>query len=669
MTPEQPRGVFITGTDTAVGKTVAAALLTLALDAAYWKPVQSGACEGDEAAAVQSMTGLPAARFHRPAYSFAAALSPHAAARYENTVIDLARIALPKSDRFLVVEGAGGVLAPLSDTASMVDLLSHLGLPVLVVARSALGTINHTLLTLEALERRGVRVLGLLLNGPPNPGNRAALEQFCRAPVLAEIPHLPDLAPATLGAAAQGLAALRQLFLTVAPDRPDAISDAIVELDSQHVWHPFTQAATAPPLLEIVSAAGSTLYGKDGRQYQDLVSSWWVTTHGHCHSAIAAAVAAQAATLDQALFADFTHAPAARLAAALCARLPASLTRVFYSDDGSTAVEAALKMAHQYWRNRVGPGKAPRDRFIALRGGYHGDTVGAMSLGFSSGFYDGYAALTFGVDFASFPATWLGDEHAAEREAAALAELEALLQAGAGRVAAIVLEPLIQGAAGMRMCRPEYLRAVAALARGYDVLLIFDEVMTGFGRTGTLFAMEQAGVAPDIVCLSKCLTGGFLPLAATVASEAVFAAFRGPTFEKAFAHGHSYTANPLGCAAALASLELFEREATLTRVASIGRLHNARLARLASHPAVQQPRTRGVIAALDIAPDGKGATAGYDAALGRRLKAFFLERGLFVRPLGNVFYLLPPYCVSDETLHRAYDVLEEFLDHFNIEKF
>jgi adenosylmethionine-8-amino-7-oxononanoate aminotransferase len=660
----KPRALFITGADTSVGKTMVSALLALALDADYWKPVQSGARDEDETSTVAALTGLPPERLHAPVYSLAEPLSPHEAARRDRVVLRLERIVPPESPRMLLVEGAGGILAPLRDGSEdqgaasplcMADLARHLGTPVLVVARSGLGTLNHTLLTLEALERRGLRVLGIVLNGPPHPENRMALERLARVPVLAEIPTFPDLQPEILTAFARGaddpFQRVREAFCA------EMTREQQSRTGERHIWRPFTQAENAPPPIKLVAASGSRLFAEDGRVFEDLVSSWWVTTHGHCHPAIAGAVSSQANTLDQALFADFSHAPAERLAEALCARLPASLTRVFYSDDGSTAVEVALKMAHQYWRNRLGPDAPPRDRFIAMQGGYHGDTVGALSLGFSSGFYDGFQSLAFSVDFAPFPATWIGDQDAPEKEAEALEALKMLFEDGQGRIAALLMEPLLQGASGMRVCRAEFVRAVAELARAHGALLIFDEVMTGFGRTGAFFAMERAGVTPDIVCLSKCLTGGFLPLAATVASEEIYDAFRGPTFERAFAHGHSYTANPLGCAAGLASLELFEKEGTLERIATINALHRARLARLSGAPFVARTRTLGVMAAVELT----GPERGYDARLGRRLKRFFLERGLFVRPLGQVFYLLPPYCVSDATLRRAYDTLEEAL--------
>ena len=421
----------------------------------------------------------------------------------------------------------------------------------------------------------------------------------------------------------------------------------LLALDRRHIWHPFTQAETAPPPLAVKSARGAVLTLADGREVIDLISSWWVTLHGHAEPTIARAIAEQAARLEQVIFADFTHEPAVRLAARLAGLLPAGLERVFFSDDGSTAVEVALKIALQSWRNRGQPG---RSRILAFEGGYHGDTFGAMAAGQGSGFYEPFRSLLFPVDLLPYPATWIGDAEVEAKEAAALAALDRHLDAHGADTAALIMEPLVQGAGGMRMCRPEFLRAVAARLAAAGVLLILDEVMTGFGRTGTLFACQHAGVTPDLICLSKGLTGGFLPLSATVCRQELYEAFRGAGFDRAFAHGHSFTANPLGCAAALASLDLLQDPAAAAARARIEARHRDWLAGLAGHPRFACPRVLGTIAAIDLAGDD----AGYGSAAAPRLKRYFLERGLLIRPLGPVIYLLPPACIGDEQLARAY---------------
>jgi adenosylmethionine-8-amino-7-oxononanoate aminotransferase len=430
--------------------------------------------------------------------------------------------------------------------------------------------------------------------------------------------------------------------------------DELLALDRRHVWHPFTQAKTAPDSVLIRSGKGAVVYGADGKEYLDLISSWWVNLHGHAHPYIADAIAEQAHKLEQVIFAGLTHEPAVRLAQRLTSLLPDDLNRVFYSDDGSTAVEVALKLALQYWRNL---GRPERRRYLAFEGGYHGDTVGAMSVGVSSGFYAPFEDLLFEVDVLPFPETWEGDAAVAEKEDRCLSALEAYLDRRGDETAAAIIEPLVQGVGGMRMCRAEFLQALVQKLRAAGVLVIFDEVMTGFGRTGDLFACLKAGVTPDLICLSKGLTAGFLPLAATVCRDPIYEAFLDTGFDKAFAHGHSFTANPLGCAAGLASLDLLMKEETRARIAAIEARHRKHMARLAHHPKVTRPRVTGTIAALNVEVEDSG----YAAAIGPRLKAFFLENGLLLRPLGEVIYFLPPYCISDSQLDRSYDTLERAL--------
>ena len=434
----------------------------------------------------------------------------------------------------------------------------------------------------------------------------------------------------------------------------DTIALDTVALDRRHVWHPFTQAQTAPEPLAVTRGEGVSLFTEDGREILDLISSWWVNLHGHAHPAIAGAIAEQAHKLEQVIFADFTHSPAARLAARLAEVLPGDLSRVFFSDNGSTAVEVALKLAWQYWRNK---GEGQRRRFLAFEGSYHGDTFGAMAAGVGSGFYEPFHDLLFAVDRMPYPATWDGDPEVEAKEAAALDWLDHWLAANGAEMVAVIIEPLVQGAAGMRFCRPEFLRAMAARVRVAGALVIFDEVMTGFGRTGALFASEKAGVAPDLICLSKGLTGGFLPLSVTACGEAVYEAFKGAGFDRAFAHGHSFTANPLGCAAALASLDLTTSAETAANLKRIEERHRAAIAGLSGHPKLSRGRVMGTIAAIEVTD-----AQGYTAAVGQTLKRFFLERGLLLRPLGPVIYLLPPYCVTDGQLDRAYAAIREAAD-------
>ena len=415
--------------------------------------------------------------------------------------------------------------------------------------------------------------------------------------------------------------------------------------DKGAIWHPFTQHALGIPEIRIAHAEGATLYTDDGRAILDAISSWWVNLHGHGHKHIARAVADQAAKLDQVIFAGFTHDPAERLAAKLLSLAPEGLEHVFFSDSGSTAVEVAIKMAVGCWHNR---GHARR-RVIALEHAYHGDMFGAMSVGQRGLFNAAYEEMLFEVSYLPFPA------RGAEQRT--IDALEQLLRSQPNAFAALIVEPLVLGAGGMRMYAPGVLAEMAALCRHHDVFLIADEVMTGFGRTGTMFACEQAGIAPDLMCLSKGLTGGFLPMGATLASGAIYDAFYSSDRAKTFFHSTSYTGNAIACAAALASLEIWEREPVAARIEAIGKHHAQAVARFRARPQVRDVRTCGTISAIELeVPDG-----GYFAELGPTLNRFYLERSVLLRSLGNVVYVLPPYCTTVAELDRIYDTIDDSL--------
>ena len=437
--------------------------------------------------------------------------------------------------------------------------------------------------------------------------------------------------------------------------RQGAVTAAeVLARDKRHVWHPYTQHGTESDPIVIARAKGASLFDAEGKEILDLISSWWTCTHRHSHPKLNAALAEQARKFEHVMFAGFTHQPAADLAASLAAILPGDLNRVFFSDDGSTSVEVALKIAYQYWINC---GEPRRRNLIAFDGGYHGDTLGAMSLGRGSQFFKSFRDLMCEVMVLPYPGTFEGDDAVDEREAGTLSALEAILTDRRDAVAALIIEPLLQGAGGMRVCRPSFLTRLLAVARDAGVLVIFDEVATGFGRTGTLFAMEQADIVPDLVCLSKGLTAGYMPMAVTSAREAVFEAFLGDSFDRALPHGHSFTANPLACAVALASLALFEEEKTLQRIARINQSHRAMMAELAARKDVTRLRLIGSILAFDVKDAG-----GYQSEASRGLRDWYLAHGLNIRPVGQTVYLMPPYCITDEELARAYAGIAEGLD-------
>ncbi len=410
------------------------------------------------------------------------------------------------------------------------------------------------------------------------------------------------------------------------------------------VWHPFTQHALQPSSVEIVAAEGAWLTTAGGRRILDAISSWWVTTHGHRHPHIVAAIKAEADRLDQVIFAGFTHAPAERLARGLVAIAPPGLEHVFYSDSGSTSVEVALKMALGYWTNTG----EPRQRILALEHGYHGDTIGGMSVGARGVFNAPYAPLLFEVTRLPFPA--------AGNEQATLDALEAACREGG--VAALIVEPLILGAGGMRIYSAAALAEMKRICERHNVLFIVDEVMTGWGRTGTLFACEQAGISPDILCVAKGITGGSLPLAATLCTPRIFEAHLSSDRTKTFFHSSSYTANPVACAAAVANLEVWAREPAVDRVAVLAAGQAQRLAAFADDGRFKNVRRLGTIAALDL----DVRDAGYLADVGPRLYQFFLERGVLLRPLGNTIYVMPPYCIADIELDLVYDAIRAAAD-------
>jgi len=428
----------------------------------------------------------------------------------------------------------------------------------------------------------------------------------------------------------------------------------IIACDRRYIWHPYTQHGTEAEPTVIARAKGASLFDAESREILDLISSWWTCTHGHSHPKINAALARQAEELEHVMFAGFTHAPAVELAERLAGLLPADLNRVFFSDDGSTSVEVAIKIAYQSWVNR---GEARRRILIAFDGGYHGDTLGAMSVGRSSQMFGAFKDLMCQVCILPYPATFEGDDAADEREAGALSALDALLAERGSTIAALIIEPLMQGSAGIRFCRPSFLKRLVAAAQRAGVIVIFDEVATGFGRTGTLFALEQADVVPDLVCLSKGLTAGYMPLAATVARDRLFDLFIGHDFERALPHGHSFTANPLACAVALASLGLYEDERTMARIAHINGRHRAMMRALADRPDVTRTRVLGAVLAFEVKEGGQ-----YQSEASRKLRTWYLANGFNIRPIGSTVYLMPPYCITDEELDRAYAGMVEGLD-------
>lgn len=417
------------------------------------------------------------------------------------------------------------------------------------------------------------------------------------------------------------------------------------ERDKNAVWHPFTQLKNVPLPVAIVKGEGAYFFDEAGKRYIDGIASWWVNVHGHCHPYLTKKISEQLQTLEHTLFSGFTHEPAVQLAERLLKRLPANQSKIFYSDNGSTAVEVALKMAFQYWSNQ----SIHKTKVIAFENGYHGDTFGGMSVGARNAFNLPFSKLLFDVIHIPVPVKG--------REQETLDALQAALQRD--DIASFIFEPLVQGAGGMVMYSPEVLDELIKRCRDKNVITIADEVMTGFGRTGKFFACEYLEQKPDIMCMSKGLTGGVMPLGSTACAQFIYDEFLSDDKMKTFYHGHSYTANPTACSAALASMDLFDKPEAFDNIKRIEQQHHLFLQKIRSHKALIDVRQLGTIIAFEIKTSEQ---TNYLNSLAEHISEFFISRGIILRPLGNIMYILPPYCISNNDLEYIYDATEEFLN-------
>ena len=418
----------------------------------------------------------------------------------------------------------------------------------------------------------------------------------------------------------------------------------LLERDRKHIWHPFTQHQTSGDPLEIVRAEGTLLFDRKGSEYIDANSSWWVNTHGHGHHHIGAAMSEQFETLDHVVFAGITHPKAVELAERITRKLPDNFERVFFSDNGSTAVEVALKMTFQYWFN-AGLSKF---KVLAVEGAYHGDTFGAMSVGQRDYFNRPFEPFFFEVDYLPFPTSENRDE--------VLKQAEDLLSTG--QYSSFITEPLIQGASGMRMYPTEILDQLVRIARKHEAFVIFDEVMTGFGRTGKMFATDHCKEKPDLIALSKGLTAGVLPMGLTITSNKMFEAFLDEEMAKGFLHGHSFTGNPLACAAACASLDLFEREETWNAIDLISEWNSEFEKELQAFENVIGIASFGTILRFEVKSD---ESTYFATKVRSKAHKFFLDNGVLIRPLGNVIFINPPYCISREEYSNVKNTIVQFL--------
>jgi adenosylmethionine-8-amino-7-oxononanoate aminotransferase len=420
------------------------------------------------------------------------------------------------------------------------------------------------------------------------------------------------------------------------------MAKSLRERDQQVIWHPYTQHKNYPGPVPIVKGKGSLLYDESGNSYIDAISSWWVSIHGHSHPYIAEKIYEQAKRLEHVIFTGFTHEPAVQLAERLLARLPGEMAKVFYSDNGSTAVEVAIKMAIQYWRNRGG---RPRNKILAFKHAYHGDTFGAMSVSDRSVFTAAFRDYLFDTVFIDTPTK----EN--------IGEIRSTVSKQAGEIACFIYEPLLQAAGGMRTYEAGLLDELLEEVATAGILCIADEVLTGFGRTGKTFAGEWLQGKADIICLSKGLTGGAMALGATAATDRIFDAFLSDDRTKALFHGHSFTANPLACSAALASLDLLEDEDCSDRITALTTQHRAFAEKIGRHPAVNNVRVLGTVMAFEL----NAGKSEYTNAIGMELTRQSLQNGIYLRPLGNTVYIMPPYCITEQELEQVYGFLSAFI--------
>ncbi len=682
------KGIFVTGTDTEVGKTfigtaVAYGIKKKGIDCGVMKPVQSGAIKRDgrlvsqdaklliEASGVQDELSLV-----NP-YCLKAPLAPSLAAKIEKKVISPGKIIeifniLSSRHKFMIVEGAGGLLVPIRDDYLMKDLILDLNLPILIVSRLGLGTINHTLLTIEAARNCGIEIIGIIFNQTESKPlticertNPKIISGLTGVPILGIVPYVPKIQSRFK----MNEAVARKIDLTsILNEKKKFYKDYLKDWDRKYVWHPFTQMKDYEKVEPLVIEEGKGSYLKDiyGRWYLDGVSSLWVNVHGHRNKKLDYAISRQLNKIAHSTLLGLGNEPSIELAKRLIEISPKGLTKVFYSDNGSTAVEIALKMAFQYWQQK---GKAEKKKFITFVNAYHGDTIGSVSVGGIDLFHKIYKPLLFKSIKVNAPYCYRCHLNLTypKCKIRCLREVEAMMRQYHKQVAALIIEPLMQAAAGMITQPKGFIRALRKLCDRYGILLILDEVATGFGRTGKMFACEQEGVAPDFLCLAKSITGGYLPLAATITNDEIYSAFLGDYSEKkTFFHGHTYTGNPLACAAAIANLEIFKKEKVLQRLQPKIKFLKNNLGRFNELDHVGDVRQRGMMVGIELVKD-KSTKEPYrwEDRAGWRITEEVKKHGIILRPLGNVVVLMPPLSISIKDLRFLLDTTYNAIETFS----
>ena len=662
------KSIFITATDTGVGKTIISCAIGLALkkkgiDVGVMKPFQ---CSGSDAEFLCRALDIKDEQELVNPYYAKEPLAPYVAFKRAKVKIELEKVfnaykELSRRHEVLIVEGAGGLLAPLKEGYLIADLIRDMDIPALIVARAGLGTLNHTLLTQRYALDCGIKVKGVIINNyqgktAAEKTNPDTLKEFLDVPILGIVPWLKNVKSKDglrrLGKIAGENIDLKALLKTEKP-----LTRQLIKQDKDFLWHPFTQMRDwlkDEPLI-IEEAKGCYLRDSQGKWYLDGVSSLWVNVHGHRKKEIDAAIKRQLNKVAHSTLLGLGNVPSIELAKELIRIVPPGLAKVFYSDSGSSAVEIALKMAYQYWQH-LDKAKA---RFIHLENAYHGDTIGAISVGGMDLFHKAYRGLLFESYKADSPYCYRcpKGKNYPGCNFECLDRLKETLEKKHSEIAALIVEPLVQGASGMLVWPPGIYKEMSRLCKEHNVLLIADEVAVGIGRTGAMFASEWEGVCPDILCLAKGITGGYLPLAATLTRQKIFDGFLGEYKEqKTFFHGHTYTGNPLACAAALANLELFKKEKTLRAGQPKIKFLKEGLERFKRLPNVGDIRQKGLMVGIELVKDKQTKEPyAWEERMGIKVCQKAREYGVILRPLGNVIVLMPPLSIAKEELKQLLD--------------
>ena len=651
------KSIFISGTGTDVGKTIIASALLWSRSrnnntANYWKPIQTGPTK--DASQVKDL--CPTAHIFPTVYDYPDPASPDQAANTANVPQAEIDFVVKKAEEItkvpVIVEGAGGILVPFNNRGeTWKDFIKDSQLPLVIVGHTGLGTINHTAMSVKIAETAGLKILGVVLQGEQHEDNFASLQRmfphirFHHFPKMPELNQNPDWETSC-----NKLHTFvdKQLGLTKAAN--------IDKIDKNHCWHPYTQHKTHNDPEQIIGANG-VWYQTNHGKLLDTTSSWWVNTVGHGRPEIGEAIHRQQAKLDHSIFANATHEPGALLAQRLAELTEQQLPKIFYTDNGSCAVEVGMKMAAQKWVNR---GETNRNQFLSFKGSYHGDTFGTMSVAASDSFHNAFTPWMFKTLFAT-PITKHKSSICPEGKSglsSGIAQLEQLFEQKHSQIAGVLIEPLVQGASGMNMQLKEWFETLGKLCQRYEIPLILDEVFTGMGRLGSPFAWQQTSVIPDIICIAKGLTGGTIPLAATLASNEIYNDFLYPEKEKALLHGHSFTGNPIACAAALAALDIYEKENLMTRGKEIQKWNENWLNEAEESFKIKNPRTCGAVLAFELPGTASGD---YFSAIANEIPKMARKHGLFLRPLGSTIYLVPALSITNEEYSFAVGGLTRIL--------